>query len=71
MGSAGERVRISVYDLAGRFVRTLANDFQPAGPHTVAWDGRDGESTRMRQGVYFVHALIGNQARQVRVTFVK
>jgi hypothetical protein len=71
VGSAGERVRISVYDLAGRLVRTLANDFQPAGPHTVAWDGRDGQGTRMRQGVYFVHALIGNQARQVRVTCVK
>ena len=71
VGSAGERVRISVYDVAGRLVRTLVDDVLPAGPHTVAWDGRDLQGTRTRQGVYFVHAVIGGQARQVRVTIVK
>jgi flagellar hook capping protein FlgD len=71
VAASGERVKISVYDLAGRLVRTLANEVQSAGHHTVAWDGRDAQGTRMRQGVYFVHAMIGNQARQVRVTFVK
>jgi len=71
VGAAGERVRISIYDLAGRLVRTLTDDFQSAGQHTVVWDGRDTQGSRMRQGVYFVHAQIGGQARQVRVTFVK
>ena len=32
VGGAGEQVRISVYDLAGRQVRTLADEFQSAGP---------------------------------------
>ncbi|MGH7730094.1 MAG: FlgD immunoglobulin-like domain containing protein, partial [Candidatus Eiseniibacteriota bacterium] len=71
VGAAGEPVRIAVYDLAGRLVRTLASEFQSVGPHTVAWDGRDEQGTRMRQGVYFVHATIGREARQVRVTFLK
>ncbi|HKQ58733.1 MAG TPA: FlgD immunoglobulin-like domain containing protein [Candidatus Eisenbacteria bacterium] len=67
----GERVRICVYDLAGRQVRTLADGFEAAGTHTVAWDGRDEHGTKARTGVYFVHAVIGRQAKQVRVTFVK
>jgi hypothetical protein len=71
VATAGERVRISVYDLAGRLVRTLTDDVQSAGQHTVVWDGRDAQGSRMRQGVYFVHAQIGGMARQVRVTFVK
>ena len=71
VGGTGEPVRISVYDLAGRMVRNLTDGFAPAGSHTVAWDGRDQQGTRVRQGVYFVHAQIGRQARHVRVMFVK
>jgi hypothetical protein len=71
VASAGERVSIGVYDLAGRLVRTLADDVQSPGRHLVTWDGRDEQGTRMRAGVYFVHARIGDHARQVRVTFLK
>jgi hypothetical protein len=33
VGPAGERVSIRVFDVAGRMVRTLANDFAPPGRH--------------------------------------
>jgi FlgD Ig-like domain len=71
VGKSGERVNISVYDLAGRLVRTLANETQSAGRHSVAWNGQDEQGSRMRRGVYFIHARVGNQARLVRVTFLK
>jgi hypothetical protein len=71
VGGAGEHVNISVYDVAGRVVRTLATGFQEAGSHTVSWDGHDETGVRMRPGVYFVHAMIGREARQVRVTFLR
>ena len=49
-----ERVRIQVYDLAGRLVQTLV-DQQVRGqiPHEVIWDGTDAQGTRVRSGVYF------------------
>jgi hypothetical protein len=71
VGPAGERVSIRVFDVAGRLVRTLANDFAPAGRHLVTWDGTSDEGARMRNGMYFVHVRIGMQARQVRVTILK
>ena len=71
VGSSGERVQIAVYDVAGRLVRTLASGVEAAGPHTVEWDGRDAQGARMQRGVYFLHASIGREARQVRVTFLK
>jgi hypothetical protein len=37
----------------------------------VAWDGRDQHGLRVSQGVYFVHAQIGSEARRVRVMFVR
>ncbi len=47
-------VRIAVYDVLGRHVMALLNDEQPAGPHTVTWDGRGRDGGRVEAGVYFV-----------------
>jgi len=71
VGSKSEDVTVSVYDLAGRLVRSLAQGTQSPGRHTVAWDGRDEQGMHVRKGMYFVHVRIGNQARQVRVTFLQ
>src|SRR5262249_52859615 len=67
VADAGEHVEISVYDLAGRRMRTLVSSFEPAGRHDVAWDGRDESGGRVRRGMYFIHIRIGAQARQVGV----
>jgi len=66
----GASVEISVYDLAGRRMKTLASGFEAPGRHDVAWDGRDESGAHVRRGMYFIHIRIGAQARQVRVTFV-
>ncbi len=71
VASGRERVVVCVFDLAGRRVRSLTNDYQSPGRHMVAWDGRDEQGTRVRSGLYFVHVAIGERARQVRVTFLK
>src|SRR5262249_2319898 len=43
------RVRLDVYDAAGRYVARLADAPQVAGPHVFAWD-----PTHHASGVYFV-----------------
>jgi hypothetical protein len=45
-------VRLEVYDLAGRWVRTLVQERQPAGAHSVSWDGRDSNGRHVAAGVY-------------------
>lgn len=52
------RVRVAVYDLAGRMVRLLLDDRQPAGLHDVAWDGRREGGTQVPAGVYVVRAAV-------------
>ena len=68
-GSA-EHVRIRVFDIAGRAVRTLADGPQSAGRYLVSWDGRDDEGRRLQGSIYFVHVTIGERARKVRVAFL-
>ena len=70
VSAEGERVEISVFDLAGRRMKALASGFQSPGIHTVSWDGRDESGARVRKGMYFVHMRVGRQAQQVRVAFV-
>ena len=50
---ARERIELNVYDLRGRFVRSLAAGETPAGPHRVTWDGRAGKGNRVAPGVYW------------------
>jgi len=46
-------VRVSVYDVSGRHVATLADGSYEPGPHEVVWDGRDARGRRVADGVYF------------------
>jgi hypothetical protein len=50
--SAG-RVRLDVYDAAGRLVRALVDDHARAGSHTARWDGKNTNGSRAPAGVYY------------------
>ena len=47
------RVRLCVYDIAGRLVRVLEEGVFDAGRREVVWDGKDGAGGRVASGVYF------------------
>ena len=47
-------VRLAVFDLAGRQVRSLVNAPMKPGDYSVRWDGRDDAGRRLSQGVYFL-----------------
>ena len=51
--AAEERVRVAIYDVQGRMVRTLFYGVRPAGPHEITWDARDRDGNRVRAGVYW------------------
>lgn len=46
-------VRLRVWDVAGRLVRTLVEREMPAGRQTVHWDGLDSHRRPAAAGVYF------------------
>jgi hypothetical protein len=65
------RVRVTVFDMQGRLVKKLLDDFRTVGPQTLTWDGTNESNMRVVAGVYFlrIHAPDGSAAR--RVTVVK
>ena len=50
---ADSRVKLNVYDLAGRLVTTLIDDNLVAAEHTVIWDGRTNTGQRVASGTYY------------------
>ncbi len=53
-------VRIDVYNVAGRHVRTVVDGRVPAGYNESVWDGRDDAGNRVASGVYLYRMSAGD-----------
>ncbi len=51
--AAPSTVSISIFDAAGRLVRTLVDESRTAGVHVLRWNGRDDAGQPVSSGVYF------------------
>jgi hypothetical protein len=49
-----QQVRVEVYDVAGRLVRSLVNRVESPGVREVAWEGSDNDGRPVSSGIYFV-----------------
>ena len=60
-------VRLKIYNVLGQPVRTLVNQFQPAGFYQVPWDARDQRGAPLAAGVYLtrLHHPDGTQTRRL------
>ena len=52
-------VNISIYDVSGRLVRTLVDEFKVGGDYRIAWDGKDSHGAPVSTGVYFYRLIAG------------
>jgi photosystem II stability/assembly factor-like uncharacterized protein len=47
------KVKLEIYDMSGRVVKTLYNDFLPSGSYEMQWNGLDNNERQVSSGVYF------------------
>ncbi len=64
-------IELSVYDVTGRLVRTVASGKVVAGRHEAVWDGRDARGERVASGVYFVRLTDGKTTATKRMVLLK
>jgi hypothetical protein len=50
---ASGNVRVSVYDVAGKLVRTVLDEPRKTGEQVLYWDGRDNDGAALPNGIYF------------------
>lgn len=67
----GQIVRIAIHDVIGRVVRVLLDEPATIGTaHSVSWNGRSANGTRVPAGVYFVRVTLGAEEERSRVVVI-
>ena len=64
-------VRLTVYDVLGRRVRTLVAKKQAAGEHSAVWDGRDDRGRQLASGVYVYRLEAGDFTKSAKMLLLK
>jgi len=63
------QVQVNLYDVTGRLLATLVDDYLPAGTYHVSLDNIDGVS--LAPGIYFVHILTPGESITRKVTLLR
>jgi hypothetical protein len=64
-------VRIGVYDLRGRLIRTLISETKSPGQYALIWDGRQDDGAFAATGIYFTKFQASTYQATRRVVMVK
>lgn len=65
------QVRLEVFEISGRRVRTLVNAERPPGFHAAVWDGRDGEGRDVASGTYLYRIKAGDFQATRKLTVLR
>jgi hypothetical protein len=65
------QVRVAIYDIQGRMVRTIFNGPQGIGEQSVTWDGTDRTGRDMPSGTYLYRVDTGLSAGMGKITLAK
>jgi hypothetical protein len=69
--ASGAHVRLDIYDIAGRLVRTLVQEPQSGGVHSARWDARNSIGSYVSSGVYLVRLSAGAETLTQQVVRLK
>jgi hypothetical protein len=64
-------VRLSVFDAAGRLVRTLVDAERSPGIHSLVWDGRNRVGATVAGGIYFYQLQVDGQRQTKQVVLIR
>jgi subtilisin family serine protease len=66
-----ELVKIKIYDILGREIRTLVNTTMQAGVKRVEWDGRNQHGESVPSGMYFYKLEAGNYSDTKKMLIIR
>ncbi|MCK4549996.1 MAG: T9SS type A sorting domain-containing protein, partial [Candidatus Krumholzibacteria bacterium] len=64
-------VNLSVYDVAGRRVKTLVKGHHKADFYRVTWDGTNNNGSRVASGVYFYRLMAGKNVMSKKMVLLR
>ena len=64
-------VKIVIYNILGREVKTLINEERPSGVYTITWNGTDNFGGQVASGVYFYRIAAGTFVQIKKMMLLK
>ena len=64
-------VRLTIYNILGRKVRTLVDEYELAGLRRIVWDSKDDEGREMASGIYFYQIKAGEFTQSKKMVIPK
>jgi len=68
---ADGNVKLMVFNVLGQQVRTLVDEYMPAGNHTVTWDGHAEDGSTAASGIYFYRIQANDFVDTKKMTLLK
>jgi hypothetical protein len=65
------QVTLTIYNILGQKVKTLANERQEAGTKIINWDGKDEKDKDLASGIYFYQLKAGEVTQTKRMVLLK
>ncbi len=65
------QVEISIYNASGQKIRTLTNEFQESGNHSLVWDAKDDTGMRAMEGLYLIILRAGDDITSTKTILLK
>jgi len=69
--AAAGKTTLRIYSARGSLVRTLADEWLPAGGYRVRWDGKDSRGNSAASGVYFYKLEEGGRSLTRKMSLLK
>jgi len=68
---AASHVTLEILNVLGQKVKTLVNEYQEAGSHSVIWDGRNDYGSATASGIYFYRIKAGENQDVKKMMMLK
>jgi hypothetical protein len=62
---------LTVYNIKGEKIKTLANRYFKEGIHEVIWNGKDNDDKEVSSGIYFYFLKVGEYSSVKKITLLK
>jgi hypothetical protein len=70
LAAPGE-VKLEIFDISGRLVKTLVNNRLEKGHHVIVWDGLNDQNEGVSTGIYFYKLSTGERSISKQMTLLK
>jgi flagellar hook assembly protein FlgD len=64
-------VNLTIYDILGKKVRELVNDFKPVGKYQIIWDGKNDDGEAVTSGLYIYKIIMGEYSKSRKMLLLR